>query len=112
MTDLISREELRRELEKPVLIEALPAKYYNEGHLPGAINIPHDRVDALASELLPDKDAEIVVYCASATCKNSDIAAERLTALGYRNVRTYREGKTDWISAGLPVERGAERTAA
>ncbi len=115
MTDPISRAELRRKLEgrdRPVVIEALPAKYYEERHLPGAINIPHDAVELAAPKLLPDKDIEIVTYCASAACRNSDIAAERLAALGYRNVRVYREGKADWIAAGLPVERGAQRSAA
>lgn len=113
MTDTITRNEIRETLERHrpiVLIEALPAKYFHEAHLPGALNIPHDDVDALAPRLVPDKDAEIVVYCASATCKNSDIAAQRLTALGYRKVRAYREGKADWIAAGLPVEKGADRT--
>lgn len=115
MTSPISRDELKRRLDgcdRPVVIEALPAKYFEEAHLPGAINIPHDAIDALAPTLLPDRNAEIVTYCASATCKNSDIAAERLTALGYRNVRAYREGKADWIAAGLPVEKGARRSAA
>ena len=62
-------------------------------HIPGAINLSHDEVDARALELLPDKDAEIVVYCASATCQNSGMAANRLASLGYTNVRDYHEGK-------------------
>ena len=89
-----------------MLVEALPANYYRQAHLPDALNIPHDAVDALAPRLLPDKNAEIVVYCASATCRNSDYAARRLSALGYGNVRTYAGGKADWIDAGLPVESG------
>jgi rhodanese-related sulfurtransferase len=80
-----------------------------KAHLPGALNIPHDAVDTLAPRLVSNKNAEIVVYCASATCKNSGIAAQRLTELGYRNVRTYDEGKADWIAAGLDVESGPDR---
>ena len=38
---------------------------------------------------------------------NSEIAARRLSTLGYTNVREYAEGKEDWVNAGLPVERGA-----
>jgi rhodanese-related sulfurtransferase len=26
--------------------------------------------------------------------------------MGYKNVRDYAEGKSDWIEAGLPVEKG------
>jgi rhodanese-related sulfurtransferase len=109
MAETIDRETLHAKLDnrhKPVLVEALPVTYYEQVHLPGAVNIPHDAVDALAAELLPDKNAEIVVYCASATCRNSDYAARRLTALGYRNVHTYVGGKADWIDAGLPIESG------
>ncbi|MGH8680469.1 MAG: hypothetical protein ACREVP_03055 [Burkholderiales bacterium] len=40
----------------------------------------------LAESVLPDKSAEIVVYCASSTCQNSHIAARRLEQAGYANV--------------------------
>jgi peptidase S41-like protein/rhodanese-like protein len=62
----ITRDELRSRLvgpEPPVVVDALKAEVYAEGHLPGAINLPKPRVDELASELLPDKDREVVVYC-------------------------------------------------
>jgi rhodanese-related sulfurtransferase len=74
--------------------------------------LPLDAIDGLAPALLPDRSAEIVVYCANAACKNSAIAAARLEALGYTRVSTYHEGKDDWIAAGLPVETGARATAA
>ena len=48
-----------------------------------------------------------MTYCASLTCRNSEIAANKLIALGYTNVREYAEGKADWIEAGLPVEASA-----
>ena len=110
MTTRISRDELQARLaagKELILVEALPPKYFAEAHLPGAINLPHDQVDDLAPQLLPDRSAPIVVYCANAPCKNSGLAAERLAALGYTNVRDYHEGKADWIAAGLPVERGS-----
>lgn len=115
MIETIDRETLRLKLEgrqRPVLVEALPPAYYERGHLPAAVNIPHDTVDAQAARLLPDKNAEIVVYCASATCRNSDYAALRLKALGYVHVRVYAGGKADWIAAGLPIESGASHRAA
>jgi rhodanese-related sulfurtransferase len=115
MVSQISRQELQAKLargERVVLVEALPAKYYRHAHLPGALNIPHDEVDALAPSLLPDKAAEIVVYCANAPCRNSGIAAARLAELGYASVRDYHEGKQDWIDAGLPTVKGNEPFAA
>jgi rhodanese-related sulfurtransferase len=88
------------------LLEALPEKYYLDGHLPGAKHFPHTLVKELAPRVLRDKDQEIVVYCASDTCQNSHIAARALTALGYTNVAVYGGGKKEWTEAGLPVERG------
>ena len=106
----ITLSELRDALASdapPTLVEALPAQYYDDHHLPGAINIPHDEIDALAPTRLPDKDAAIVVYCASGPCQNSGIAARRLAQLGYTNVRDYHEGKAEWDAAGLPTESGS-----
>ena len=88
------------------VVEALPEKYYRTAHLPGAKHMPHDETAALAPGILPDRAAGIVVYCASATCTNSHIAAETLAGLGYTDVRVYVDGKQDWIDAGLPVETG------
>ena len=89
--------------DRLVLIEALPETYYRKGHLPGAIHLPHDQVRRGAAGLPEDKSAPIVVYCASATCKNSHVAAKALSDLGYTDVRVYLEGKKDWQDAGLPL---------
>ncbi|MDX1512216.1 MAG: rhodanese-like domain-containing protein [Gammaproteobacteria bacterium] len=107
MTAKITREELKQKLdagEDFVLVEALPEKYWKKGHIPGAINLPHDRIESLAPQLLPDKRREIVVYCANTECANSEIAARTLTALGYTSVREYVEGKADWEAAGYALQ--------
>ena len=109
MLKQIDREELRRKLAgatRPVLVEALPEKYWRDWRLPGARHLPHDEVGRLAPRVLPDRAAEIVVYCASRSCQNSHIAAHRLEQLGYENVAVYPGGKEDWMDAGFPVDRG------
>jgi rhodanese-related sulfurtransferase len=106
----ISRLEIQQHLAARtpiVLVEALPEKHYRDGHLPGAVHLPHDQVRQLARRKLPDKNALIVTYCANAPCQNSRIAAQTLDALGYTNVAEYVEGKQDWVDAGLPLERSA-----
>ena len=109
MTDAITRAELRELIDAGAVtvVETLPPSYYEDGHLPGAINIPHTEVRALAPTLLPDKDAAIVVYCANLPCPNSDLAVRVLRKLGYTNARRYAEGKDDWREAGLALERDA-----
>lgn len=90
-----------------VLLEALPSEHYDKEHLPGALNMPHDQVDELAPQLVPDKATSVIVYCASGTCANSGIAARRLEELGYEDVADYELGKEDWAEAGLAFEHGA-----
>jgi len=90
-----------------VLLEALPPRYYDQKHLPGAKNMPHDAVDRLATELIGDREREVVVYCASPTCQNSLVAARRLETLGYRNVHVFGGGKSAWEEAGLPFDAAA-----
>jgi rhodanese-related sulfurtransferase len=108
----ISRDELERKLDAGddfVLVDALAPMSYARSHLPGAINLPPDWVDERGPRRLPDRDAEIVVYCTNATCESSQLVAARLVELGYRNVRHYAGGKQDWIAAGLPLEGGGVR---
>lgn len=106
----ITRDELAARIDAGAdlaVVEALGPTYFADAHLPGARNLPHDRVDQLAPEVLPDKGAFVVVYCANTPCPNSEIAARRLSELGYTNVHEYVEGKEGWAEAGLPLESGA-----
>lgn len=102
---IVDRSTLQQNLNRVTLVEALPEKYWRDWHLPNAKHLPHDQVKQLAPGALPDKNAAIVVYCASSTCQNSHIAARALAQLGYTDVAVYAGGKQDWQEAGLPVER-------
>ncbi|MFI9722464.1 rhodanese-like domain-containing protein [Streptomyces sp. NPDC052396] len=106
MTALITRAELKAAIEAGTVtvVDALGGEYHAQQHLPGAIALVRDDVDGRAPVLLPDRDAAIVTYCSNPACPNSGQVADRLTALGYTNVRKYREGIEDWVAAGLPVE--------
>lgn len=106
MTSLISRDELQAGIEAGTVtvVDALGEEYYAKQHLPGAVALAPGEVDAQASSVLPDRDAAIVTYCTGPSCPNSGQVADRLAALGYTNVRKYREGIEDWVTAGLPTQ--------
>jgi rhodanese-related sulfurtransferase len=87
-----------------VLVYALPASYYDQLHLPAAVNLVESDVDTKAPRLLPDKNATIVTYCSNDACGNSQVVANRLERLGYTAVRKCREGIQDWVAAGNPTE--------
>jgi rhodanese-related sulfurtransferase len=65
----ISRDELRDGLRSGTLtvVDVLPVESYESGHIPGAINLPMDSLADRARESLPDRNADIVVYCAKFT---------------------------------------------
>ncbi len=70
MIALISRDELKQKIDRSeefLLVETLASTAYEHAHLPGAINLPPEKVTELSSKLLPDKSAAIIVYCASPT---------------------------------------------
>jgi rhodanese-related sulfurtransferase len=102
----IDRDGVRTVIDsgRAIVVEALAAPYYDDTHLPGARNLPHDSDDATIATVLPDRDATVVVYCSNLACPNSTILSRRLAQLGYSDVREYEGGKEDWIAAGLPVE--------
>lgn len=86
------------------LIDTLPNRLFRDGHIPGAINIRSDDILEQAAVELPDRNATLVVYCASSTCKRAGLSAERLERLGYTHVFHYEAGKKGWLAAGLPLE--------
>ena len=106
MTKTITREQIKEKIdmqEPMTIVEALPPMYFEANHLPGALNIPHDEIRDKAVDLLPDKDAFIVVYCSNTACQNSSIATNTLQQMGYTNTYEYVEGKQHWLEANYPV---------
>ena len=90
----------------PLIIDVRSPGEFSAGHLPAALNITHEEfVDApeMSLALLPtDKDAEIVVHCASGT--RADIAMEVIAGAGYTNVNHLSGDYRGWEAAGYPVE--------
>jgi rhodanese-related sulfurtransferase len=67
MDATISTKNLRAKLERKeiTLVETLAPERYRQAHIPGALNIPPEQIKEFAPQLLPDKNAEIVTYCAN-----------------------------------------------
>jgi rhodanese-related sulfurtransferase len=65
----VSLRELQQGLRDKslIVVDVLPSEAYASGHIPGAISLPLAEVSSRAHELLPDRNAAIAVYCASAT---------------------------------------------
>jgi rhodanese-related sulfurtransferase len=62
----IGRDDLQARMDRGdpvILLEVLAPQYYRHSHLPGALNLPPGKVAEMAADLVPDKEAEIVLYC-------------------------------------------------
>lgn len=108
--DIIDVAELENLVTRgaPVVIaEILPPNYYEFGHLPRARCWPLAGFEETVRAAAIDKGTRVIVYCASSTCSNSDIAAQKLALLGYSNVSVFRGGKAAWVDAGLALEKVA-----
>ena len=79
--------------EEYVLLDVREQNEYDEGHIPGAILIPHDQIREQAESVLTDKDQLILVYCRSG--RRSKLASEDLVELGYTNIMEFG-GIIDW----------------
>ena len=92
----ITAEEAKRIMDNEegyIILDVRAQEEYDEGHIPGAILIPHTEIEARAEEVLTDKDQLILVYCRSG--RRSKIAAEALVELGYTNIKEFG-GIIDW----------------
>ena len=76
-----------------VILDTRTREEYDQGHIPGAIQISHDEITEKAEEVLTDKDQLILIYCRSG--RRSKIAAEALVELGYTNIKEFG-GIIDW----------------
>ena len=76
-----------------VILDTRTREEYDQGHIPGAIQISHDEITEKGEEVLTDKDQLILVYCRSG--RRSKIAAEALVELGYTNIKEFG-GIIDW----------------
>lgn len=82
--DAETAKELMDTEDDYVILDVRTQAEYDEGHIPGAILIPHDTVTTAAEDALPDKDQLILVYCRSGN--RSKQASQTLVDLGYTNV--------------------------
>ena len=83
------------------VLDVRPREEYEAGHLPGAVNIPIDRLESELARL--PKKREVVAYCRGPFCLMSFDAVAALRKRGWK-ARRLEEGFPEWKAAGMPVE--------
>lgn len=66
-----------------LLVDVRTPNEYNQGHVPGAVNIPHKQIIDKVPSVKPDRDALILLYCKTGI--RAEIAKETLEEAGYKN---------------------------
>ena len=79
--------------QEVVVVDVRTQEEYNGGHIENAVLVPNESIGSEMPEVLPDKEATLLVYCRSG--RRSKDAAEKLLALGYQSVYDFG-GVIDW----------------
>jgi rhodanese-related sulfurtransferase len=108
MAKEITTQELHKKLksdEKFYLMDVRDSFNYEHNHLPQAIGLAWgpDFSEELP-HVLPDKDAEVVVYGQNEACVMAKNAVEFLENEGYSNIYLYRPGFLGWMESGLGLD--------
>jgi len=100
----ISPQELQERLAKgdaPLLLDVRTPEEFRAGHIPGAINVPHEQVASRAAELASQHG--VAVYCMKGP--RARLGEQALLASGASDVLHVEGGFSAWQAAGLPVEQ-------
>jgi rhodanese-related sulfurtransferase len=99
--DLVTYEFVKAQVDKPnpnvVLIDSRPLPRFQQGTIPGAINVPYPAWDKVAAKLLPaDKSKQLVFFCQGVTCQMSPLSQRKAIGMGYTNTKVYHQGVPEW----------------
>lgn len=77
-------KEMMDQDEQLIVLDVRTKEEYEEGHIPGAVLLPLDELEENATNVLPDKEQVVLVYCRSGN--RSRQASEVLSQKGYSNI--------------------------
>ncbi len=86
-----------------VLLDVRSPTLFEQGHIPGALNLPHGKITATKMREYPISTL-FVTYCAGPHCNGAARASARLARLGYA-VKLMAGGITGWKDDGFELER-------
>lgn len=87
-----------------VVLDVRSPTLYAQGHVPGAINLPHGKIIESTMNKYP-AETVFVVYCAGPHCNGAHRGAVRLARLG-RPVKLMIGGVTGWVDEGFELAKG------
>jgi len=110
-TPQVSIEDVKTKIDANddfYLIDVRELDEWNKGRLPGAIFTTKGLIEYKIENIVPDPNAEIVIYCAAGY--RSIISANNLIQMGYTNVASMKGGMNAWREAMYPVATDPKKT--
>ncbi len=91
--------------KQALFVDARSAAQYKAGHIPCALSLPIYNIEDYLFPFLNavQPDVPIITYCSCITCEDSHLLAEKLTEMGYGNVRIFAGGIAAWEEKGYDV---------
>ena len=88
-----------------IFIDVRLVNWFDEGHIPGAVNIPFGNFNDANLAKVASKDQEVVFYCYGMNCEYANTASDRALVWGYQKVYYFMKGYPAWLDAGYPIEQ-------
>jgi rhodanese-related sulfurtransferase len=85
-----------------LVLDVRTAKEFAEGHVPGAVNVPHDELASRLPGLEASRGSDVVVYCRSG--RRAEIALDLLAKAGFERLSHLEGDFLAWSAADRPVE--------
>ena len=97
-------EALRKiQNQQVVVIDVRSPEEYAAGHVPGAINMPHNTLDEHADTLADLKGKDLLLYCHSG--RRAGMAESELTEKGFENLYHLKGDMQGWKAANMKIEK-------
>ena len=92
--------------KQAVLLDARSKNEYEQGHIPGAINIPYESMqDDMAKIDSLHQDKWVVCFCDGPPCDLGELLANELFGMGFPKVAIFQGGMNEWTKQGGKIEK-------
>jgi rhodanese-related sulfurtransferase len=89
--------------DSPIILDVRTPREYQQGHVPGAVNLPYQQIGRRMAELEQIRDRQVVVYCEVGP--RARVAQSMLEQAGFTDVQHLAGDMAGWRRAHLPVSR-------
>ena len=98
----ISQDDLLSEPDSTLILDVRTSSEFSTGHVPNAVNIPHDQLAGRLAEIEDFRNASVVVYCEQGG--RAGMAASVLADAGFSTIRHLEGDMSGWRERDLPTE--------